>query len=345
MPWKIAFWTWIGCSIVAIGLMLAAIARVAAIRFSETRGFAFLATSLALAPLHTGIANANASITAIALSVLGFWCARPKCDVLAGILLAGSTCLKPPIGMCFLFYFAVSRRWKVVSVGLGTVALTALVAGGRMWMSGLAWINSYRELTQQMFTTGSVNDFTTANPVWFQMLNLQGPFYALSHNARIADIAAILSGTLLISLWVYLMRSAANRPCSLLAMSALAVLSLLPMYHRFYDASLLILPVAWAFAHRNRPSPKLTYITIALVVPFLVPGAAALSQVSDQATLVPRLFGGSFWNAFLIGHEVWFLFSLSLILLYGMRHAAAQDGEVDCSGDEDRLRNVGTPLT
>ncbi len=106
LPWKTALWIWIGLSVAAIAVTLLALASVAGIGLSTLHGLLFLALCLGLAPLHTGLATANPAILGVALAVVALWFAARRQDVFCGLLIAGSMCLKPTIGVCFLFFIS-----------------------------------------------------------------------------------------------------------------------------------------------------------------------------------------------------------------------------------------------
>ena len=57
-------------------------------------------------------------------------------------------------------------------------------------------------------------------------------------------------------------------------MSIVSVLTLLPVYHRFPDAFLLVLPMAWAVGTLGTKDDKLGRVALVLLLPFL-------SQVPD----------------------------------------------------------------
>jgi hypothetical protein len=318
LPWTAAQWVWISISILTVAWMLIAVANFARIRLTTTRGLFFLAFCIGLAPLHTGLATENPAVFAVALSVIALWLAEQHRDSVAGLFIALSICLKPPIGLCFLFFYLTSRRWKILLVACGAVALVALAAAGRMWFLGVPWIASYNSLVQHMFAPGAINDFTSANPVWFQMVNLQGPLYEILWNSHAAKTLSLFAGITLLLVWTVL-KLASEEPAMLLEISALAVLSLLAVYHRFYDAGLLILPVAWVLSPRNRAPAWMVSLVIVLTTPFLIPGAVVLSQVSSRLSGRLEAVHSRWWSALVIAHEVWTLLLLSILLLYAMR--------------------------
>jgi len=289
MPGRIAISVWTVINLAAVIAMLVAAASIARLRLTETRGLLFLAMCLGLAPLQTGVSTANPSILGIALSIVGLWLAENRRDAAAGILTGMTICIKLPIGICFFFFYLISRRWKVVIVGTGLAAVIGAVAIRNLWWSiGLSWLSSYRQLTQQMFSPGSINDYTQANPVWYQMVNLQGPLYALMESAKAVNFWAIGLSMSLITVWVRRrMIAPRNRPLNLLAISTLIVISLLPVYHRFYDASVLVLPLAWTVSQFERVRPRLTLLIMALIAPFFIPGATLLGKLSMHMDLAP----------------------------------------------------------
>ena len=68
----------------------------------------------------------------------------------------------------------------------------------------------------------------------------------------------------------------------LLSLGAVSTLALLPVYHRFYDAALLVVPLCWCMTHvKGRPG-RTDKNCITAYVPFLVPGAAFLQQLSNK---------------------------------------------------------------
>src|SRR5262249_8754304 len=68
----------------------------------EPHGGLFLALGVAFAPLHTGIALGNLIIPAAAGAMLAVWASAKNRELLAGVLLALATGLKPQIGGCVL---------------------------------------------------------------------------------------------------------------------------------------------------------------------------------------------------------------------------------------------------
>ena len=102
-------------------------------------------------------------------------------------------------------------------------------------------------------------------------------------------------------------------------MSALAVISLLPIYHRLYDASLLVFPLAWSLTDLSGKIRPLGKVAFCLILPFLVPGGTLLEQIQLGGYVSTTVRGSWWWNAVVMPHQVWAILILSLALLEGMR--------------------------
>jgi len=107
-------------------------------------------------------------------------------------------------------------------------------------------------------------------------------------------------------------------PDDLLNLSILGTLSLLPVYHRFYDASLLVLPVAWALRAQATASSRLKKICWLLFAIFLIPGSSILERAVSGGHVGQNVLGSWWWGYLLLPHEAWALMLLATTLLAAM---------------------------
>ena len=150
------------------------------------------------------------------------------------------------------------------------------------------------------------------------LINLQVPFYSLTGSSSAANVLAFSVGALLVCAWIYLVLRDREPGSELLALGAIAVICLLPVYHRLYDATLLVIPLCWCL---SRPADSLKMISRAalfLMAPFLIPGAAVLQQLSNQGQIPNMITQSWWWTRAIMPHETWFLLALCLVLLYGL---------------------------
>ena len=131
-PWPVAKIVWLAVLVIAFGLTVWSLAKVAGFRLDELRTLAFIAACLALAPFHTGIASANQTILVIGLCALAIWAASGSRDVAAGMLFGVACSLKPQIGSFLVLYYLLQRRWRLFATALSFTAALALVAA--LWL-------------------------------------------------------------------------------------------------------------------------------------------------------------------------------------------------------------------
>ncbi len=328
LPWHVAQALWLAISILACAATAASLLSLTGLRRSPHLEYLFLAFALALAPFHTGLAAGSIVIVAVGLIASSIWAAGRQHSSLAGILIGLAVGLKPQIGLPFLFYYCVRRRWGVSATAIGLVAMLFVVAIFRLRIGGATWMQSYLYDNKVLFSSGSLGDFTELNPIRFGLVNLQVPFYAILGNRQWANIAALLAALTMGIAWLFLVnRGASNRNRNeLLELSAIAVISLLPIYHRPYDASLLILPLAWSFAVLSGRLKLLARGSLALILPFLVPGGSALEKLQRTGRL-SALQHSHLWTETAMPHQSWCLFFLSWVLLLALWLAGARPAE------------------
>jgi hypothetical protein len=319
MPWPVAHLVWLALTgVLTLGVIWSLLSLVTR-EAGDWRAYVFVAFALALAPLHTGFAAGSVVIATVALC--GIALSREQRDevTLAGILFGIAVCLKPQIGLPFLAYYLLRRRWRLCGIAGSVVLTAALLAIVRLAVSGTPWLQNYRTDNKVLLVSGILADFTERNPLRFSLINLQVLFYAIWHQAGAANAFAIGLSTVLFVIWVaLLLRTRRENDDALLALGAVAVLSLLPVYHRLYDALLLIIPLCWSLREFSGPRKQFARGTLVLMLPFLVPGGSALEEMQRGGRIPDALTQSWFWNSVVMPHEIWCLLFLGALLLWCM---------------------------
>jgi len=319
LPWRIAQPLWLAISVGAFLITVAAVFSLAKHGGQTNRAYVLLALALALAPFHTGLAAGSIVIVAVAAGAAAVWSAERQRDALAGFLIAVALGLKPQIGLPFLLYYLVRRRWRISVVACLSAAILFVIPLLRLSVGATPWLESYLYDNRVLFARGSLGDFTEANPLRFGLINFQVAAYALLHNRSEATVVALIITAAAGLSWLSLVSRQPRLQNDWLELSSLAVLSLLPVYHRFYDASLLIFPLSWslrALSSHVRTSAKAVLTVIILA--FLVPGGSLLQQLQRTGHFVV-LRNSWWWRAIVLPHESWSILVLSLLLLWAMQ--------------------------
>jgi hypothetical protein len=313
LPWKIAVLLWSVISVIAVVVAAFALLAVCRCHLAELRSQIFLASVFALAPLHTGLATANPAVLAIAVSVISLWAKDAHREKAAGFLLAFAICMKPTVAAGLLLYFLVRRRWILIVTSSAVAGAVGIVGVVRLAFAGTPWISSYIENGRRMFATGSVDDFTRTAVVRFNMINSQVFFGGLLSDASTVKFLSHLLGLIMLIAWVWLCYRR-RTSTGLLEIGAISILSLIAVYHRFYDAALLILPLAWSLLVVSKRSTQM--IILATIAPFFVPGPIFLTNLANAGYISANITDRWWWNAIILPYQAWDLILLSGMLLY-----------------------------
>ena len=317
LPWPVAHLAWLVITVVLTLGAIWSLLAMSGFERSDWRFYVFLAFALALAPLHTGLAAGSIVISTVALCGIALSLEQCGGEMVAGILFGIAVCLKPQIGLPFLAFYLLRRRWRLSGIAAGVFFATALLAMVRLAISGTPWIQNYRLDNKVLLATGMLSDFTERNPIRFGLINLQVLLYVIWHHAMAANVLALAISAALFGVWVFLVLRNGSLDV-LLAVSTLVVLSLFPVYHRFYDGFLLILPLGWSLREFSGPGNKLARGAFLLLLPFLVPGGSALEQLQLSGRIPEAMAQSWYWTGIVMPHQIWFLLLLSLLLLWRM---------------------------
>jgi hypothetical protein len=317
-PWKIAKFLWLAVLLTAFAATVWSLALTAGFRRDELRTLAFVAACLALAPFQTGIATGNQTILVVGLCAGAIWAAHIRRDVAAGILFGIACSVKPQIGAFLVLYYLVKRRWQLFMTAIASTAGLILVAALYLWLRGASWIQDYLHNARGFVSANHIDDFSTANPARFALINLQVPLFSITGHASSANLLAFVVGGCLTCIWLYFVAKRQSAP-ELLCLGAIAIIGLLPVYHRFYDASLLTVPLCWCLTHIVGRQKMIARVALVLMAPFLLPGAAFLQQLVTHGKLSGAVTQSWLWDCFAMPHETYALLLLCVVLLYAIK--------------------------
>ena len=317
-PWPVANLLWVSLNVALFFCMLVCLVSLAKLPWRSWRTHLLLALSLAFAPFQTGIGTGNPAILSVELAMIAMWAAQRQHNVEAGALLAIAISLKPQLALPLLLCYVLQRRWRLCLVSIGLVASFLAISVVRLGIAGTPWVQSYRTDSYILLKSGVLSDFTERNPLRFGLINAHVLFYALTENREVAGILSLLLGAALFVCWLYFAwrrKSVAD----VLAAGTLLTISLLPAYHRFYDAAVLILPLWWAVtAVTSQANKRIAIGVLTCLVPFFVPGGSFLETMLAQNRIPGNVIHTLWWNVIVMPHQIWALVVMSALLLGAM---------------------------
>ncbi len=193
------------------------------------------------------ISLGNPSGIAISLCVVAVWCFLRERFIPAGILcLAFGLAVKPQdTGLVWLYFLLAGGvyRKRALQTLLATVVLS-LPAVLWVWSVAPHWMQELHSNLLELFVPGTIDYPGPAALGSMGLVNLQEVISIFRDDPRIYNPISYLVCALLLLAWAFVtLRSRPSPKRNCLALAAIALLSLLPVYHHLYDAKLLLLTV------------------------------------------------------------------------------------------------------
>jgi hypothetical protein len=313
LPWRIAICAWVVVCVLAVFTIAAVLIEFAGVRRNKQLALLIFVSVLLLAPVQTAVAASNIVNVVLAVGMVAAFCQTHNRSAWPGVLLTLALALKPTVAVPFAIYALANRnRSKVIPVAITTgiflLSLTIIPQHGRT-----LWWSSFLGNSRSMFASGAIDDYSTANPLHFQLVNLQAALFPLLRNRTRTQIAAWFVSIILFGLWFRALRR--DREVGLLDLAILVSITLLPLYHRFTDAGLLLAPVAWALRELKGEMKRFAAGCLLLASPFLIPGATMLQEFSERSEVLQNLSRTRLWNLVLLPHESWLILVICVLLL------------------------------
>ncbi|MGA7832720.1 MAG: glycosyltransferase family 87 protein [Terracidiphilus sp.] len=208
--------------------------------------------ALLLANSAVVLANGNPAGIVIGLCVIAVWSFLKERFVLAGILcLSVSLAMKPhDAGLIWLFFLFAGRVYR--KRALQTLAVTLVLAlAATLWVSRVApnWMPELRSNLAEISAHGGNNDpgpagLTSKSRTPEVITDLQAAVSVFRDDPRLYDsVSYVVCGTLLLVWSIAAFQSRPSPTLTCFALAAVAPLAMLVIYHRAYDAKLLLLTV------------------------------------------------------------------------------------------------------
>lgn len=277
LPWRIAQLAW---STINIGSFLLAcfVLWHAAARFApDIAGFLFF---LLLLNGQSLIVAGNVAALVVGFCAISIWCFLRERFVPAGIIcLTVALALKPQdagqIWLCLLLCGGIYRKRAMQVFWLFLVFCLPAV----LWVWGVSphWIQEWHANILAFSGRGGINDPGpgTRGGGIDMLISLQTIFSTLWDNPRFYNAASYLASAPLLIAWaVACLRSRPSPEKLWMCLAIIAPLSMLPVYHRELDATLMLICVpacAMLWARRDRIAKFTLAISAAgfLVIGFL----------------------------------------------------------------------------
>ncbi|HEX8712809.1 MAG TPA: glycosyltransferase 87 family protein [Terracidiphilus sp.] len=281
LPWPVAQNLWM--------LLTAALLALAAILVCDLApGSPVVSACMAaflLANCEELLILGNLAGVVIGLCIVAAWCFLRNRYAFAGVaLLAISLVLKPhDSGLVWLYFLLAGGTPR--KRALQTLALTAVLGlFAALWISSTSphWIQELHNNLLTVSAPGSTSDpalVGMTNRSAGQISDLQAAFSIFKNDPRFYNPASyLIAGSVILTWIIAVLRQRFSVKSALIALAAIAPLSILPVYHRIHDAKIILLTIPACAALWAGKGPR-RWIALALT-------SAAILVTSDIPLLV-----------------------------------------------------------
>jgi hypothetical protein len=298
-----------------VAMLLILVTGVAGWSPADRASMEYAALALVMWPSYTGVLFGQTAILAAFLIVLGIFFEIRHGDWQAGISFTLAAAIKPQMAVFFLLVALCRLRWRTWLAATVLGMLLLVVSLSQLYVHHIDWMSSIVESNWVVSRPGGINDPSTLNSENFAILSLTLPLRLLiADNTAVNCLAFFLSAvTGGVAFW--LLRKSRDRRSELLRYSIIAVLSLLGVYNRCYDAILLLLPLLWAFMSWRTADRLWAIIAVILTLPFcFVWWMSVLVHMTRAGMISQGAFHSWWWRTFITPHHVYALLLLAVCL-------------------------------
>jgi hypothetical protein len=307
LPWSEANLSWCIASILLFAGSVVSTLRLIDLPF--TAKWAVAGLIVAYSPTHTGVAMGNPSVAAISLTGMAIVCVIKRRPALAGLLLGLAHCLKPQLSVSAIAILLTWRQWWPVLTS-GVVALSAIAVSAFRAQTSQRyeqWLLSLRHTIEGSLSAGAINDPSSLNPHSHSLLNLQAVLAVFSSDAIVNNVLVWTVGALMIVVYLHRRRKSLD-PSRCRDLCFWSALTILCIYHRYYDAQIFVLSMPSLMALWVARRRTMLAIGVCLLV-LALPGQTAAATILGHPSL------GKLGTLLLFRHQAIAVFVIALLAM------------------------------
>lgn len=250
LPWRPARLLWCVLNLSCLAALIALLGQLGSFARWEPRAFLLVAGILALQPVSAAMRVGQLSILVTFFATAGVLLSHYRRSYAGGCLLGIAVAVKPQLALAFLVPDFLRRHLKTLLAILLTISVIGAVAVLRLH-GFTSWLGSWLSNLKSSFAHDGVNSMDPSSVHNRNMVNLQYALRTIIPSALAVNALSLIIGLALAKPALRILTTEDLTDALILeSLSLLAVVELLVMYHRDYDAVLLAIPLAWALSPR-----------------------------------------------------------------------------------------------
>lgn len=329
--WPVASVVWIGFNVGLVGVIAWSLCTLAGLRHRDAAAWLLVGACMAFAPVLTSIKHGQTAVLVFALAAAGEALRVRGAGRSGGVLLGLAACVKPQIGLPLLALEGWRRRWRVLIPGLLSIGVVGAIAMIRL--GDLGWVSELRS-NVAAFTASGAGDPGILNPIRYQMVNLHPLVVDLLGQS--VPTGLIVWGIVgLFGIAYFLVpRKTQEHPGDLLAITMVSTMGLMLVYHRSYDAIVLLAGLAWALGAWKRQRRLHAALVAMACGVFALPLTGLFATLVGKGVIPASIASSDLWRTGIMGHQSWTLVIVGVLLVWcrGMESSAFATTKSDAKG-------------
>ncbi len=294
LKWRWAQPAWFGLNLALMLLILEALRRLMRLCWRDNRMLLLVAFGVGSRAFASCIAVGQLSIIVTALGALAVLVASATDTWISGVCYGAAIAIKAPVGAAFAVPDLIARNRKPLIAAFLVVAVVTAVGIARLGNRRQA-MSHWMENLKSGSAPGGVNDASPVNTTRNQLINLQYPLSTLFPGVWMVRSLTWIAALGMMLPAIRSLRTKPRGPAILLPLAVICLVELTATYHRTYDGTLLVFPLAWALLP-STPRWQAVPAAVLLLI-FLLPGASA--SVGDPKAQ------GLFFRLFFLPRDAW----------------------------------------
>jgi hypothetical protein len=253
LRWPAANIVWCLLSLAFFAASLIVILRYA--KLSTANKWIFGSVALAFSPTYVGLLRGNASVLSISLLTLALCLSVDRRTRMAGAFLGVALCLKPQVALGAICMLALWRYWSTLFLAAAIFSTIAVIGvlGASSFGKHWEWWRSEQQNVAAAY--GSSSDTNPLSVSAFQFLNAQPILAYPIRDPLWSGLAVWIFAAILTAFYLWFRRRA-GVPSLSRDIAFSCILTIVVMYHRYYDGQLLLLfipllPELWRAQNRR----------------------------------------------------------------------------------------------
>lgn len=315
LSWDAARLVWLAINLFACGVLVWVLGQWLKVKETSLRWLLAVFLLVAWGPAATALSLGQLSIVAAASVFAGLVLVDRGRPIAAGLLIAVGCLIKPQLGLGFLLLILLRRHWLTSGVAVVGIVLVSATGIVRLMQTAPQWASELASNIARDQGPGMVLDASQYGPERFQMMDLQ-PVLHMVLPDRAVTVVAFGIVALLAGLAILKLVKLGLREHTLLAVSGVGLLMLMPAYHRYYDAVLLLpLLVLILNTLMRNGKDRLMIGLAAAMLTMAFPVPAILATLHQRGMIHASLYDAWTWQNLVMQHQSWLLLISATVLV------------------------------